>query len=337
MHSVFLRSFQLTTMPLARSDLSYMAAFIERHLNFSNWGKVSLLKFGDLVSQLLPVELLIHGPLQYPPCIPTFLLSNSALPSILHPKSSFASSPSLPAFFLQPFLHPKSSSTERFPLFPFQPKATRSYLISGLVFLHLRVPLLVLLRNPRIHHVGFHQARSPANPQICTVRARASNPNPLHSRRNALVSADRSLQGRDILLTARRILLQVRPVQKEHAIWVVPAVQYEAATCAVAAVLDLSWVASRALEVAERYRSGGERNQILRSDCFPRRPERPYGRRPTILSFEDVFLGIASVQTVRANAPRDNFRLEDIQTGFTTTSPRSTCHRRGMEHQRPGH
>jgi hypothetical protein len=33
-----------------RSDLSYMAAFVERHLQLSNWGKVSLLKFGDMVS-----------------------------------------------------------------------------------------------------------------------------------------------------------------------------------------------------------------------------------------------------------------------------------------------
>ncbi|OCK75586.1 hypothetical protein K432DRAFT_429309 [Lepidopterella palustris CBS 459.81] len=31
-----------------QSDLSYMAAFVERHLKLSNWGKVSLLKYGDM-------------------------------------------------------------------------------------------------------------------------------------------------------------------------------------------------------------------------------------------------------------------------------------------------
>ncbi|OCL14354.1 hypothetical protein AOQ84DRAFT_435718 [Glonium stellatum] len=31
-----------------QSDLSYMAAFVERHLKLTNWGKVSLLKFGDI-------------------------------------------------------------------------------------------------------------------------------------------------------------------------------------------------------------------------------------------------------------------------------------------------
>ena len=34
---------------MARSDLSYTAAFVERHLKLTNWGKVSLLKFGDIV------------------------------------------------------------------------------------------------------------------------------------------------------------------------------------------------------------------------------------------------------------------------------------------------
>jgi hypothetical protein len=44
--SPFVLSAVLGSTP--QSDLSYMAAFIERHLNFSNWGKVSLLKFGDM-------------------------------------------------------------------------------------------------------------------------------------------------------------------------------------------------------------------------------------------------------------------------------------------------
>src|SRR6266498_4557547 len=44
-------------MSCTRSDLSYMAAFVERHLNFSNWGKVSLLKFGDLVSSFSKTSL----------------------------------------------------------------------------------------------------------------------------------------------------------------------------------------------------------------------------------------------------------------------------------------
>ncbi|KIX00287.1 uncharacterized protein Z518_10426 [Rhinocladiella mackenziei CBS 650.93] len=39
-----------------QSDLSYMAAFVERYLSFSNWGKVSLLKFGDMSWSSFTIE-----------------------------------------------------------------------------------------------------------------------------------------------------------------------------------------------------------------------------------------------------------------------------------------